>query len=257
MGMLAIFGLLILAVLANVLGSPGLGLLGSREASFAVTLLFFAAMLSVSGWTVCSRWDGVFIDRDNRISLARFQLILWTILIVSALFTGGLTNMTGNIDPPLKIYVPPAIWALLGLGSFSAVAAPAIKEAQKRTKFRPATSRGSAEEGAAAIAQQVTTDQGLKEKGWFVNRVFVKATPADARWVDLINGDYEGASVVDVSKLQQLAFTILLSVTYGLAIWEIMAKQPFTTFPPVDPSLVALLGISHATYLADKQIGNT
>src|SRR5258707_2665859 len=100
MGMLGIFGLLVLAVIANVAGKSGAGVTGFREGTWLVTLAFLATMLAVAGKTVCSRWDGIFIDRDNRISLARFQLIMWTALIVSALFTGRLTNMTRNGGPP-------------------------------------------------------------------------------------------------------------------------------------------------------------
>ena len=256
MGMLIIFVMLIAAAIANLTAPAGAGIMGTREATWLLTLGLLAGLLIVAGRTICARWDGVLIDRNNRISLSRLQLVLWVAVIVSALLTGALTNMRLGNPTPLNIIVPPEIWALLGLGSFTAVAAPAIKEAQKNVAFRsPAPfAQGT---NAALIEQQIKSDQALAAAPVFVNRVLVKESPKDARWVDLINGDYEGAAVVDVSKLQQLVFTAALVITYGASIWQLMAKAPFTSFPPVYPALVALLGISQATYLTDKQINNS
>jgi hypothetical protein len=136
MGMWIFFGLLLAATVANIVGPEGAGILRTREATWVLTLGLLVAMLVTAGRTVRSRWDGIFIDRDNRISLSRLQLIIWTGLIISALFTGALTNMTAGVENPLGINVPEEIWALLGLGAFTAVAAPVIKENQKRAAFR-------------------------------------------------------------------------------------------------------------------------
>ena len=91
-----------------------------------------------------------------------------------------------------------------------------------------------------------------------MDRVYVKDQPEDARWIDLIKGDYEGAAYVDVSKFQHLVFTVVLVAAYAFAIWSEMAEAGrFPGFPAPDGSFLALLGVSHATYLADKQIGST
>ena len=73
-----------------------------------------------------------------------------------------------------------------------------------------------------------------------MKRVYVKQRPADARWINMIIGDYEGAAYVDVSKLQQLIFTVVLVIAYGFAIWPSMtAKGPFRLFPrPTNRSLL-------------------
>jgi hypothetical protein len=62
-----------------------------------------------------------------------------------------------------------------------------------------------------------------------------------------------------VSKLQKLAFTILVATVYGMGLWQVMAGATpvIRSFPAVDDGLLALLGISHAAYLADKQIAGT
>ena len=83
--------------------------------------------------------------------------------------------------------------------------------------------------------------------------------------MDIIRGDTTaGFSQIDISKVQQLAFTILLVATYAAALYGVMmvdlakfAATPdsvfITDFPPVDQGFVALLGLSHAAYLAYKK----
>lgn len=83
--------------------------------------------------------------------------------------------------------------------------------------------------------------------------------------MDIIRGDTTaGFSQIDISKVQQLAFTILLVATYAAALYGVMmvdlAKVAATPdsvfikdFPPVDQGFVALLGLSHAAYLAYKK----
>lgn len=58
--------------------------------------------------------------------------------------------------------------------------------------------------------------------------------------------------------MQQLAFTLLLIAVYAMALRTRMAGSlDVDEFPEVDTGFLALLGISHAAYLADKQIGFT
>lgn len=241
----------------NVIGA-GQGLAfyfgGGRAATWLLTLSVFMAIFAIAGFTVKSRWDGIFIDQDNRISLSRLQIVLWTISLVSCLFTAGLTNSTRPMleRGPLEIDIPEQIWALLGLGAFTAVAAPAIKD----------TKRGASTQvnagGQLAAANQVRTDQRLSGTPTFDGEVLVKETAQDARWLDLIQGDYAGSSHVDTSKLQQLSFTVLLLSIYAVAIWRTMSSGgQVTQLPPLDGGFLAMLAISHAAYLADKQIATT
>jgi hypothetical protein len=247
-----VFVLLALATAANLIGGK-VGIGGGRPETWGITIALFAAALVVAGYAIRSRWDGVFIDRDNRISLSRFQLVLWTIVLISALLTAGLTNAVSPSDPaPLNIFIQREIWGLLGLGAFTAVAAPAIKD----SKRNPAGAQSLAPPpGSTAM---LVRDQKLSAAPLMDNRVLVKADPRDARWIDLIMGDYEGFAYVDVSKLQQLTFTLVLVAIYTMALSATMAAAgAIHRFPTVDPGFLALLAISHAAYLADKQIAAT
>lgn len=265
MQMLLMLCLLIVAVVANLV-SARLGIAvvtgTGRSVTWLATLGLLALALVVAGYAVRKRWDGIFIDRENRISLARFQLVLWTVLLVSALLTAGLINVVPLGDQtPLDIRIPPEVWGMLGLGTFTAVAAPAIKEA-KRTETPEPTPQAvnnliaPAPAPTEAAAAKVMASQNLNAAPHYVGRVMVKDTPEDARWIDMIHGDYEGGAIVDMSKVQQLAFTLLLVAIYGTGLWATMlGAKPVDSFPELGAGFIALLGISHAAYLADKQLG--
>ena len=216
--------LLISAVWANLChgktGVAGFFIGGGREHTWAGTGGLFLVMLVVAGLGAGRRWDGVFIDERNRISLSRFQLISWVVLLVSGLFSAGLTNTAPPLNPngPLAITIPPQIWALLGLGGLSAVAAPGLLKARQRL-------HGDVE---------------------------LRLSVDDAKWIDLILSDTNPA-VVDITKVQQLAFTVLLLAVYAGGLWcDMLGGAMIDKFPPVDTGFVALLTISHATYLGGK-----
>ena len=116
--------LAIALVVANLL-HPGAGGVGGYiglgcPGSWIVTLLLSAAFLVVPEVAIKRRWDGIFIDERNKLSLSRFQLVLWTLLL-GALFTASLSNVCQGVVSPLAIQVPAS--ALLGIGTFSLVAA--------------------------------------------------------------------------------------------------------------------------------------
>lgn len=235
----------------------GVVLGGGRPLTWAITLLLLGLSLVVAGYAVRARWDGIFVDRDNRISLSRFQLVIWTVLLVGSLFTAGLTNAVDGdtANGALQIEIPPQLWALLGLGALTAVAAPAIKDT-KRASGAPAQAASAAQQ--TAVASQVQADQKLGSPPSFDGQVLVKQEANDARWLDMIRGDYAGSAHVDSSKLQQLAFTVLLVCVYAADLRARMgALAPITALPTVDEGFLALLSISHAAYLADKQLAST
>ena len=252
--MLFVLILLALAAVVNLVdGKVGIAGIagGGRAETWLVTLALIAGALAVAGFAVCKRWDGIFIDKENRISLSRFQLVLWTVLLVSALLTAGLINaMPPAETQPLAIEIPKEIWGLLGLGVFTAVAAPAIKSVE-RTGIPAPKATGTPEASKVLMARQ-----GLTDEPEYVGRVLVKQTSRDARWIDMIYGDYEGAATVDMSKLQQLVFTLLLVAAYAMALWaKMLGTTAIHLFPAIDAGFLALLGISHTAYLADKKLG--
>ena len=231
-------------------GRPG-GFYGvGRPAAWLLTAAVFIGLLAYVGNAMKQRIDGVFIDDRNRISLSRFQLVLWTLLLVSALMTAGLANAALGDPSPLAIEVPSEVWALLGIGAFSFVTAPVLVESRKKDeKPTPAL--------VTRVAQVVRSEDELtpSKSMQLETNVPAKEDAPEARWMDIIRGDTTaGFAQIDVSKVQQLAFTIMLIAIYAAALYNEMTAAAFVKkFPPIDGGFVALLGLSHAAYLAYKK----
>jgi hypothetical protein len=89
----------------------------------------------------------------------------------------------------------------------------------------------------------------------------VNKTIADASWADLYLGEeVANRYVVDVSRLQNLVFTVLLVGVYASLLWASLAKVPaggFAQMPAVGDGFLWLLGISHAAYLGAKATPKT
>ena len=85
----------------GALGVVGLG----RSGTWLLTMALFGVLLVLAGNALKMRWDGIFIDERNKISLSRVQLVLWTLLLVSALLTVGLSNVSLGAATPLEIEI--------------------------------------------------------------------------------------------------------------------------------------------------------
>ena len=217
-----------------------------RPQIWMMTIILYTTMTVVVGLSVNRRWDGIFVDERNKISLSRVQLVLWTLLLVSALTSAALSNVSLGTASPLQIEIPASVWALLGLGSLTSVASPIILN-QKEANPAPPPGR------LKAITENIKRLDNLPSLPTNTGEVVRKAKASDARWMDIFRGDTTDADVVDVSKVQQFAFSLLLVAVYASAIWATLGRAgAITAFPAVDSGFVALLGLSHAAYLAYK-----
>ena len=138
---IGIFLILIAVALAgNVILVGAFGLY--TQTAWIVTLALIVMASAGLGKCVCQRWDGILIDSDNRISLSRFQLICWTVLLIGSLACIGIHNFmqVGDANGAINIDIPPQIWPLLGLPAFTAVTAAAIRDA-KRSEITTATAK--------------------------------------------------------------------------------------------------------------------
>lgn len=182
-------------------------------------------------------WRGVLIDQRNRMSLARLQLVLWSLLVISAVMTEGTVNAMWSLVPdalknPLNISVPPEMWILLGLSGASAVAVPVVLGAK-------------AQQGTLSV-------NGL----------------GDHAWRDIFYGDETGNDdQVDFSKVQQFFLTVVLVIAYAVEIAAIMlhpsapadvaGAKAMLYFPALDKGLVALMGVSQLAYIGYKAVPHT
>jgi hypothetical protein len=172
-------------------------------------------------------WVGVLVDQRNKISLSRFQLVLWSLLVIATIITEGILNALWKVPGPLTLNVPSQMWILLGLSSGSAVAAP--------------------------IVLGMKADKGTLD----TNAVMQHA------WSDMFYGDETGnADQVDFSKVQQFFLTVVLVVAYATEVVMILLHpsaattdgKPMLYFPALDTGLVALMGVSQVAYISYKAL---
>ncbi len=64
---------------------------------FIVSIVILVAFLSC-GLRICRRPLGILIDAQNRMSLSRLQIVLWSWLLISAFFSIALARKTLNIE---------------------------------------------------------------------------------------------------------------------------------------------------------------
>jgi hypothetical protein len=171
---------------------------------------------------------GIFIDNRGRFSLTHFQLVLWSLVIlslISGIFWGRLVE---GVQDPLGFTIPGNVLGLLGISVGSAVTAGVVK--------------ASKDASATSASRIAASNPAVDPPRW--GQIFL-----------LEEGEYAD-SVVDVTKFQNFVITLVLVVAYvALSIDAIVdAKQAVnvTTLPDIAGTFVILLGISHAGYVAGK-----
>jgi hypothetical protein len=227
----------------------------SLRTRFAIVIIFISIFMAVVGHGINGRVDGVFIDSRNRISLSRFQMILWTGLVLSAIWAAMSWNVRNATDHGLgDLKIPSELFEVLGLAAFTGLASP-ILLSQKRNRD-PDLDQFATE--LATLQKSGTNTGGYGNDGMVVTR----NSPAEANWSDLFRGDETGnLASPDVGKLQNFLFTILLVSGYcGALLAKFSAIEPGTAapdFPGFSDTMVVFLGISHAAYLSTKVVSNT
>lgn len=202
-----------------------LGFVGQRAilAWIAIAVLM-AAVAAVAGHGVTGLWRGVLIDDRHRLSLSRLQMLLWTVLVLSAYLAAALANIGRDAVSPLNVNIPSELWLVMGISTASLIASPA----------------------ALAYKQRRRPEQ-------------VESLPAerDARLIDLFRGEeVTDNHHIDLGKVQMFLFTVVVILGYALALGAMFEETTgtFKTLPMVDEAVVTLLAISHAGYLTKKAI---
>lgn len=212
-------------------------------------MLCFAVFIVITGHGITGCWRGAFIDDRNVISLSRFQMLAWTVLILSAFMAAALWNISLHLPQPLDVLkLEPSLWMLMGISTASLVASPLILSG-KKAQQPDAQQMGQVFELLKDKGEGEATNQGL---------VVTNRDIRQARWTDMFTGEETGnAAHLDLARVQMFAFTIVALLTYGVALAEVF-RQPdiltkgVTEFPKLSEGLLALIGISHVGYLAHK-----
>ena len=186
------------------------------------SLVLLALFISVAGHGITGYWRGALIDEQNKISLSRLQLAVWTTVVLSAYVTAALGNIAHGAGDPLAIRIDSQVWILLGISTTSLVGSHLLKSNK--------------------------SIQGL---------LLRNTGPGDSSWADLLRGEETGnEGLLDMAKVQLFYFTVIVVFAYAVALGTELSRNgfPFTEFPSLSSGVLALIGISHAGYLTNKVV---
>lgn len=172
------------------------------------------------------RLIGILVDSRGRYSLAQFQLVAWTILLVSLVSGVFWGRLVDRVDDPFHFGVPSGVVGVLGISLASTMMAGVVK-ASKDATYGDCVAASDRVRDLPRISQIF-----MQEEGPLADQV------------------------VDVTKFQNFVITLVLLVGYaGLAVSLIRdggSADAITAIPGFSGAFIALLGISHAGYLAGK-----
>ncbi|WP_455210144.1 hypothetical protein [Kaarinaea lacus] len=232
--------LLIILVVSTV-GITWFGLATSAALRWPIIVAFMLIMFIAIGWCVKGRLAGVLINDRNMMSLSRFQMVLWSLIVLSAFTAIAMARASdGTGTSALDIAVPPQIWMLMGISSAALVGSPLL--ASNKVKKRP----------IGTLQSRERADMGI---------LSVKLGPEDASFGDLFKGEeIKNWDDVDLARLQMFFFTIIVAIIYCIEVYQIVAFGDLSeniALPAVDEGMVTLTGISNTAYLGSKAIDQT
>lgn len=214
--------------------------------AWIVLMIAMALFILIVGHGVTGAWTGAIIDERCKMSLARLQLLLWTIVILSAFAVIVIVRMHHDAATALDVGVPATIWTLLTITSTSFVGSPVIKSTQKASGAPDETRLHT------YLAAQGKTPGEVSWQGPVVtNDTIGHASPAD-----LFTGEYvNNFTLLDVGKIQLFIFTVLLILQYCLSIGHVLINEPYpASLPDIGAGVVTLFGVSHSGYLMNKVV---
>ena len=239
-----------LGIIVAILGWMAIWRPWGLHASWLVVVAVLFAFIVIAGLGITGVWRGAFIDERNMISLSRFQMLVWSVLVLSAYGTLAVTRAAEE-DPltALDVQIPQTVWVLMGISTTSLVGSPLIRNMKKdpRLALAPDDLNQALDHERKGLAQQVRVE----------GRIVAKKSPHDASWSDLFIGeDVSDAAHLNLAKIQMFFFTVLLLITYGVSVASLLIRSEGIpdALPDVGEGMLALFGISQGGFLLDKAV---
>jgi hypothetical protein len=246
----------LILILLTALMVPAAWYLPYRWKFIALMVLMLVFMITV-GVRISGRPAGILINERNLISLSRFQLVLWTLIILSAYLVAAIGRIKGAVPNALNIGLDPYLWVLLGISTTSLIGTPLIQSTKKTQEPKP-EEIAKAETALTAKGEPETKEEIAKNAQGVL---FANPDIKDAAFSDMFEGDEVGnTAYVDVAKVQMFFFTIVAALSYSLQLFKWTSTNDanvLANFPVVSAGLVAILGISHAGFLVNKTTTHT
>lgn len=233
--------------------------------NWALVISFMIVFIALIGKLITGRFSGIFIDERNKMTLSRFQLVIWTLIVLSAFLAIALERVKAGAPDPLAITLPTQLWALLGISTTSLVGSPLIKS----TKVQKTPTPGEIKKAAPLfIKKEKNPKRDMEEVKGIIREnaktfgiLDINEKFEDAKFSNMFTGDeLANSGFIDMAKVQMFFFTLIIAFSYMVLLVNlIMTAEPagLNSFPALSDGLVALLGISSAGYLTNKAVDHT
>jgi hypothetical protein len=253
--------------------------------AWVTVIILLLAFILIAGRQIVQLWRGALVDERNKTSLSRFQTVLWTVLIVSAFLVAAIHNVETKQADPLQITVPAELWVVLGISVTSLVGSGLIKQEKAKTTPEGGIARLALSKASGVETEKIGTmgngllmgektlpkgsgpgvadDAAPPGTSFTIMAQGVLAAndqPNQSSWLDMFGAEEVGnIGRLDLGKIQMFYFTIILVFSYAAALASLLASSSgkIDAFPALTQSAIALLGISHAAYLANKAVPRT
>ena len=187
-------------------------------------IVCLSALLALAWWIGSKSPHGalgILIDGRGRYSLTHFQVVLWTLVILSSV----LGVLISHGFDPQAVQIPPELLGLMGISAGSGVLAAGVKG----TKDAPGSRANVARAGSFTLSNRTKTT---------ITAHFAQV------WLEE-EGD-QADQVVSITKYQNFIFTLVILRFYFTAAWNSGG------LPELPEGIVWLIGISHAGYVGGK-----
>jgi hypothetical protein len=222
--------------------------------SFLILAGLLVALLAVVGLGLAHRVDGALMDSRFRISLAQFQLAVWTVVVLGAWGAAVFANLGANKgSDAFNVSIPSELWLALGISATSLGGSKLIQRQAGGSDPPEVITPAGKPTAAGLLSKRGETPAEWSARG----NLLAHTSPEHASWGDLFAADsVDSGAVPDISKIQMFFFTIVLAFGYAIACVDLFAtsKLPISGLPEVNESFAILLGISQGTYLAKKSV---
>ncbi len=243
----------LILVLVTVLMIPAAWFLRSGW-NFIAEMLLMLLFIVTLGQNISGRPAGILINERKLMSLARFQMVLWTVILLSAYLTAAITRIkSGGITDALGINLDQSLLGLMGISTVSLVGSPLLQTKKKAEDPKPEAVKKAGEDLKEDKDEIARNSQGV---------LYCNTEIKNAALSDMFEGDEVGdTAFVNVAKVQMFFFTVIAALSYGMDLFKWIAAPDFVqnsgAFPLLSAGLIAILGISHAGFLANKATTHT
>jgi len=169
-------------------------------------------------------WSGILIDNRGRCSLTHFQVVVWTLFILSS-FLGVLISEGFN---PANISISAELLGLMGISFGSGV----LTTGAKAIKDVPGSGADVGFDGKK-IKQSARNKEEREIKARF-SQIWLEE---EGELAD---------KVISITKFQNFIITLIVVWFYIILAWK------HATLPTLPESVIWLIGISHAGYVGGK-----